>query len=109
MKQIDTKLIIWVITLIFLAGGAWWSLSDVSADVAKIQETLDGQESELTIHVASDGHIAGESRIEKIEASQDARPPGPAVDETASTGLRCVPWTRCVHQGPVQPEHHRNP
>ena len=68
---LDTKLITWVITIIFLAGGAWWSLSDVSADVAKIQETLDGQESELIIHVASDGHIAGESRIEKIEASQD--------------------------------------
>jgi hypothetical protein len=67
---LDTKLIIWVITIIFLAGGAWWSLSDVSADVAKIQETLDGQESELIIHVASDGHVAGESRIEKIEVSQ---------------------------------------
>ena len=71
MKDIDTKLVIWVITLIFLAGGAWWSLSDVSADVSKIQETLDGQESELTIHVAADGHTAGEGRIEKIEASQD--------------------------------------
>ena len=70
MKDIDTKLVIWVITLIFLAGGAWWSLSDVSADVSKIQETLDGQESELTIHVSADGHIAGEGRIEKIEASQ---------------------------------------
>ena len=71
MKDIDTKLVIWVITVIFLAGGAWWSLSDVSADVSKIQETLDGQESELTIHVAADGHTAGESRIEKIEAKQD--------------------------------------
>tara|TARA_R110002051_G_scaffold6202_2_gene30139 strand:- start:269 stop:559 length:291 start_codon:yes stop_codon:yes gene_type:complete len=71
MKDIDTKLVIWVITVIFLAGGAWWSLSDVSADVSKIQETLDGQESELTIHVAADGHTAGEGRIEKIEASQD--------------------------------------
>lgn len=71
MKQVDTKLVIWVVTVIFLAGGGWWSLQDVSADVSKIQETLDSQESELTIHVASDGHIAGESRIEKIEANQD--------------------------------------
>ena len=54
MKDIDTKLVVWIITVIFLASGAWWSLHDVSADVSKIQETLDGQESELTIHVAAD-------------------------------------------------------
>ena len=71
MKYIDTKVLIWAVTVVFIAGGGWWSLSDVSADVAKIQETLDGQESELTIHVAADGHTAGESRIEKIEAKQD--------------------------------------
>ena len=71
MKNIDTKLAIWAVTIVFIAGGGWWSLHDVSQDVAKIQDTLDGQESELTIHVAADGHIAGESRIEKIEAKQD--------------------------------------
>ena len=71
MKQIDTKLVIWIVTVIFLAGGGWYTLSDVSADVAQIQETLDTQQSELTIHVASDGHTAGESRIEKLEAKQD--------------------------------------
>ena len=71
MKQIDTKLAIWVVTVIFLAGGGWWTLHDVSTDVAKIQDTLDGQENELTIHVAADGHTSGESRIEKLEAKQD--------------------------------------
>ena len=71
MKYIDTKVLIWAVTVVFIAGGGWWSLSDVSADVAKIQETLAGQESELPIHVAADGHTAGESRIEKIEAKQD--------------------------------------
>ena len=71
MKYIDTKVLIWAVTVVFIAGGGWWSLSDVSADVAKIQEPLDGQESELTIHGAADGHTAGESRIEKIEAKQD--------------------------------------
>ena len=70
MKYIDAKTVIWITTIVFLAGGGWWTLHDVSADVAQIQETLDGQESELTIHVAADGHSAGESRIEKIEANQ---------------------------------------
>ena len=71
MKYVDTKVLIWAVTVVFIAGGGWWSLHDVSQDVSKIQETIDGQESELTIHVASDGHTAGENRIEKIEASQD--------------------------------------
>ena len=71
MKQIDTKLVIWIVTVIFLAGGAWWHLEAVSADVTKIQETLDTQQNELTIHVAAEGHTAGESRIEKLEAKQD--------------------------------------
>lgn len=71
MKQIDTKFAIWIVTVIFLAGGGWYTLSDVSADVAQIQETLDTQQSELTIHVAADGHTSGESRIEKLEAKQN--------------------------------------
>jgi hypothetical protein len=71
MKQVDTKLAIWVVTVIFLASGGWWTLHDVSTDVAKIQDTLDGQENELTIHVAADGHTSGESRIEKLEVKQD--------------------------------------
>jgi len=71
MKEIDTKLVIWLVTVVFLAGGGWWHLEAMSADVSKIQETLDGQESELTIHVASDGHTSGETRIKKLEANQD--------------------------------------
>ena len=71
MKQMDTKLIIWLVSVVFLAGGGWWHLEAMSADVSKIQETLDTQQSELTIHVAADGHTSGESRIEKLEAKQD--------------------------------------
>ena len=71
MKQFDTKLLIWIVGIVFLAGGGWWHLEAMSADVTKIQETLDNQQSELTIHVASDGHTSGETRIEKLEAKQD--------------------------------------
>ena len=67
----DTKLVIWAITIVFIAGGGWYSLHDVSQDVAKIQDTLDGQENALTIHVAADGHVSGEGRVSKIEANQD--------------------------------------
>ena len=71
MKDIDAKLVIWIVTMIFLAGGGWYTLSDVSADVAHIQETIETQQSELTIHVAADGHTSGETRIEKIETQQN--------------------------------------
>jgi hypothetical protein len=71
MKEIDTKLAIWFVSVVFLAGGGWWHLEAVSTDVTKIQETLDTQQSELTIHVAADGHVSGETRIEKIETQQN--------------------------------------
>tara|TARA_R110002012_G_scaffold302689_1_gene504018 strand:+ start:73 stop:363 length:291 start_codon:yes stop_codon:yes gene_type:complete len=71
MKDIDTKLVIWLVTVVFLAGGGWWHLEAMSSDVTKIQDTLDTQQSELTIHVAAEGHTSGETRIEKIETQQN--------------------------------------
>ena len=71
MKDVDTKLLIWITTVVFLAGGGWWHLEAMSADVTRIQETLDTQQSELTIHVAADGHTSGETHIEKIETQQN--------------------------------------
>ena len=95
MKQIDIKLIIWVITVVFLAGGGWFSLQDVSTDVAKIQETLDEQESSITIHLASDGHVGGTDRMKRIEVAhtemrEDIR--SMMVNQSAicqATGARC--------------------
>jgi hypothetical protein len=69
MKKIDAKLIIWIATIVFIAGGGWWNLQSVSTDVQTIQETLDEQESDITIHVSSDGHPSGEERMERIETS----------------------------------------
>ena len=71
MKYVDTKVLIWAVTVVFIAGGGWWSLHDVSQDVAQIQDTIDSQESELTIHVAAAGHDGGEGRVQKLEATQD--------------------------------------
>ena len=71
MKEMDTKLVIWICSVVFLAGGGWWHLEAMSSDVTKIQETLDTQQSELAIHVAAEGHTAGETRIKKIETQQN--------------------------------------
>ena len=53
MKQIDAKLVIWAITLVFIAGGGWWSLQSVSANVSQIQATLDEQTTQVTVHMPS--------------------------------------------------------
>jgi hypothetical protein len=71
MKEIDTKLVIWLVTVVFLAGGGWWHLEAMSADVTKIQETLDTQQSELTIHVAAEGHTSGETGLRKLRPKQN--------------------------------------
>jgi hypothetical protein len=95
VKKIDAKLIIWIATIVFIAGGGWWNLQSVSEDVQTIQETLDEQESDITIHVASDGHASGEERMERIEIAHtemrdDIR--SMMVNQSAicqATGARC--------------------
>ncbi len=95
MKQIDIKLAIWVVTVIFLAGGGWWNLQTMSKDVTKIQTTLDEQESSITIHVASEGHEGGTDRMKRIEVAhtemrEDIR--SLMVSQSAicqATGARC--------------------
>ncbi len=91
----DPKLAIWVVTVIFLAGGGWWNLQTVSKDVTKIQTTLDEQESSITIHVASEGHEGGTDRMKRIEVAhteirEDIR--SMIVNQSAmcqATGARC--------------------
>ena len=71
MKQLDAKLIIWVITLIFFAGGGWWSLKSVSANVSQIKATLDDQTTQVTVHLANpEAH--DDARIERLETTQAA-------------------------------------
>ena len=65
----DTKIVIWVITVVFIAGGGWWSLKSVSENVSNIQDTLDEQGNSLTIHLSSDAHPSGAERISRIEDS----------------------------------------
>lgn len=95
MKGIDMKLAVWILGVVFLAGGGWWSLEAVSTDVIKIQETLDEQESSITIHLASDGHPSGDDRMIRIEGAhtemrEDIR--SLMVSQSAicqATGARC--------------------
>jgi len=71
MKQIDAKLVIWISTLVFLAGGGWWSLQSVSDNVSQIKTTLDEQTTQVIVHVANpEAH--DDTRIERLETTQTA-------------------------------------
>lgn len=67
----DPKLVIWLVGVVFLAGGGWWSLQSVSDNVAQIQATLDEQTTQVTVHLANpEAH--DDARIERLETTQTA-------------------------------------
>ena len=59
----------WAVSLVFLAGGGWWSLQTMASDVAKIQQTLDAQATAVTIHT-SNPEAHDDNRIKKLETQQ---------------------------------------
>ena len=95
MNKIDAKLVVWIVTVVFIAGGGWWNLQAMGKDVSMIQTTLDEQESSITVHVASEGHESGTSRMQRIETAhlemqEDIR--SMMVNQSAicqATGARC--------------------
>jgi hypothetical protein len=69
MSRIDPKVAIWILGIVFLAGGGWYSLGSVSADVEAIQATLDEQATAVTVHVANpEAH--DDARIKRLEVQQ---------------------------------------
>ena len=67
----DPKVIIWIAGIVFLAGGGWWSLQSMSADVGKIQQTLDEQTTQVAVHVSTpEAH--DDNRIKRLETQQTA-------------------------------------
>ena len=71
MKDLfDSRMIIWIVGIVFLAGGGWYSLKDVSEDVSQIQTTLDQQSDSLTEHVTGDGHATRGIEIAVLESDQ---------------------------------------
>ena len=69
MNRIDSKVVMWILGVVFLSGGGWYTLESVSADVDEIQSTLDEQTSAVTIHVANpEAH--DDTRIKRLEIQQ---------------------------------------
>jgi hypothetical protein len=65
----DPKVVIWIAGIVFLAGGGWWCLQSMSADVSKIQATLDEQTTQIAVHLSTpEAH--DDNRIKRLETQQ---------------------------------------
>ena len=69
----DTKYLIWVAGIIFVAGGSWWSLhgatsaiSELEQSMSQLNETLDAQAVAIKVH-ESNPEAHDDQRIKKLE------------------------------------------
>ncbi len=69
-EWLDSRLLIWICGLGALGVLSYARLNALGADVARVQDTLDQQETTLTEHVASDGHATRGIRVAALETDQ---------------------------------------
>lgn len=67
---VDSRLVIWFAGLCALGVLSYARLEALAADVARVQQTLDQQESSLAEHVASDGHSTRGMKVAALETDQ---------------------------------------
>lgn len=66
------KALIWVIPVVFGAGGVYASFTRASTDVARVEASLAKSQQLVSDHVgAAFGHVAARDRIIKIERNQE--------------------------------------
>lgn len=63
MDKLDSKLVVWIASLVFIAGGMVYTLNSVASNVEKLS-------AEVVEHVSSDGHRARGVRVDYIEERQ---------------------------------------
>lgn len=73
----DTKFIVWVSGIVFVAGGSWWSLHSASASIdglehsmSQLNKTLDEQAVTIKVH-ESNPEAHDDQRIKKLETQQN--------------------------------------
>lgn len=65
------KAVLWLVPVIFGAGGMYASFQRTGADVAKMEATIEANEKSLEDHVgATFGHSGARERVIKIETNQ---------------------------------------
>lgn len=63
MDKIDSKLVVWVASVVFIAGGMVYTLNSVASDVERLSDSV-------LEHTSSDGHSARGVRVDYIEERQ---------------------------------------
>lgn len=69
-KWVDSKLIIWGLTMVGVGVMAYARLDALGASVERVQTTLDEAQSGLAEHVASDGHTTRGIKVAELEDDQ---------------------------------------
>ncbi len=61
----DSKIIVWLVSIVFVAGGMVYTLNSVASDVEKLSDSV-------VEHVQSEGHPTRGVRVDYIEERQQA-------------------------------------
>ena len=69
-KWIDSKLLIWIVTMIAIGAMAYQRLETLGESVGRVQQSIDDQGSSLAEHIASPDHTTRGIRVAELETDQ---------------------------------------
>ena len=69
-KWIDSKLLIWIVTMIAIGAMAYQRLETLGESVGRVQQSIDEQGSSLAEHIASPDHTTRGIRVAELETDQ---------------------------------------
>ena len=69
-KWIDSKLLIWIVTMIAIGAMAYQRLETLGESVGRVQQSIDDQGSRLAEHIASPDHTTRGIRVAELETDQ---------------------------------------
>ena len=64
------KVVVWGAPLMFTAGGAWWQLTELRADLARVEARAEAVGEALRAHEQQPGHVDSQARLGMLEQSQ---------------------------------------
>ena len=69
-KWIDSKLLIWIVTMIAIGAMAYQRLETLGESVGRVQQSIDEQGASLAEHIASPDHTTRGIRVAELETDQ---------------------------------------
>ena len=69
-QWVDTKLVIWIVTMIGAGAMAYQRLETLGESVGKVQQSIDEQDSTIAEHIASPDHTTRGIKVQALETDQ---------------------------------------